>query len=67
MKILYRNGKIREVNPQVEEGNHKISTQGIDSIIIDGSWGTAFAGPSVVAEDYTVYDDIPDIRLTFSN
>lgn len=67
MRILYKNGKIREINPQVEEGNRKISTQGIDSIIIDGSWGTAFAGPSVVAEDYTVYDDIPDIRLTFSN
>ena len=66
MQILYKNGRIREVNPQVDEGNKKISIDGIDSIIVDGSWGTAFAGPHVQAEDYTVYEDIPDIRLTFS-
>lgn len=65
MQILYKNGKVLEVNPLVNEGNKKIKTDGIDSIILDGSWGTAFAGPHVIAEDYTVYEDIPDIRLEF--
>ena len=65
MQILYKNGKVREINPLVDDGSKKIRVDGIDSIIIDGSWGTAFAGPNVVAEDYTVYEDIPDIRLSF--
>ena len=66
MQILYKNGKVREINPQVDEGKRRISTDGIDSIIVDGGWGTAFAGPSIAVEDYTVYPDIPDFRITFS-
>ena len=65
MTILYKDGSVREVNPQWDEGNRKIKIDGIDSIILDGSWGTAFAGPSITFEDYTVYEDIPDIRVTF--
>lgn len=66
MIILYRDGSIREVNDQWDEGTQKIKTDGIDSIILDGSWGTAFAGPHIAFEDYTTYEDIPDIRVTFS-
>lgn len=66
MSILYKNGKILEVNPECNDGTKKISTDNIDSIILDGSWGTAFAGPHIEAEDYTVYEDIPDIRIQFS-
>ena len=65
MDILYKNGTIRTVNPDWDEGTKLIRTDGIDSIIVNGGWGTAFAGPSIVIEDYTVYDDIPDIRVNF--
>ena len=65
MSILYKNGDIRTINPLFDEGNKRIKTEGIDSIILDGSWGTACAGPNLVAEDYTVYEDIPDIRIEF--
>ena len=65
MQILYKDGKIRTVNPLFDEGNKKIKVDGIDSIILDGSWGTACAGPHLVAEDYTVYEDIPDVRIEF--
>lgn len=66
MYILYKNGSVREINPDADEGTKAIKTDGIDSIIVDGGWGTAFAGPSITFEDYTVYDDIPDIRVEFS-
>ena len=65
MHILYKDGSTRDINPETDEGTKRIKIDGIDSIIVDGSWGTAFAGPSVVFEDYTYYDDIPDIRATF--
>ena len=65
MYILYKNGKIREINPEADDGTKKISIDGIDSIILNGSWGTAIAGPSIAFEDYTVYDDIIDIRAEF--
>lgn len=65
MDILYKNGKIRTINPDFDEGTKRISIDGIDSIIVNGGWGTAFAGPSIVFEDYTVYDDIVDIRPEF--
>lgn len=65
MTILYKDGTIRTVNPDCDEGNKKIKIDGIDSIIVDGSWGTACAGPNLVANDYTVYEDIPDIRVEF--
>lgn len=66
MHILYKNGKIRTISPDWDEGIRKISTDAVDSIIVDGSWGTAFAGPSIVFRDETVYDDIVDIRVDFS-
>ena len=66
MSILYNNGTVREINPVTDDGTKKIRTDGINSIIVDGSWGTAVAGPCLLAEDYTVYDDIPDIRITFN-
>ena len=65
MLILYKNGKIREVSPEWDEGNKFISVDNIDSIIVDGSWGTAFAGPHITFRDETVYDDIIDIRADF--
>ena len=65
MDILYKNGKVRSINPSCDEGTKRISTDGIDSIILNGSWGTAIAGPSITFEDYTVYPDIPDIRAEF--
>jgi len=65
MYILYKNGRVRTINPEEDEGTRKISVDNIDSIILDGSWGTAFAGPSITVEDYTVYEDIPDFRIEF--
>jgi len=65
MHILYKNGRVRTINPEEDEGTRKISVDNIDSIILDGSWGTAFAGPSITVEDYTVYEDIPDFRIEF--
>lgn len=66
MDILYKNGKIRTINPEFDEGTKRISVDGIDSIILNGGWGTAFAGPSITFEDYTVYCDIIDIRPEFT-
>ena len=65
MAIRYRDGKIREINPQSDDGKRKISVDNIDSIILTGSWGVAVAGPNIDWEDYTVYDDIVDIRPEF--
>ena len=65
MTILYKDGKIRQINPDCDEGNRRISTDNIDSIIVDGSWGTAFAGPHIGFRDETTYPDIPDIRVDF--
>ena len=67
MVILYKNGKTREISPEWDEGDKLIPTDGIDSIILDGSWGTAFAGPSIVFRDETAYDDIIDIRADFAD
>lgn len=66
MDILYKDGHIRTVNPSWDDGTKKISIDNIDSIILNGGWGTAFAGPSITFEDYTVYDDIIDIRPEFT-
>jgi len=67
MSILYKDGKIVAIHPEFYDGFRKIRTDNIDSIILDGGWGTAFAGPSITFEDYTVYDDIPDIRADFTS
>lgn len=66
MVILYKNGKIREIWPEVDEGNKLVPIDNIDSIILDGSWGTAFAGKHIGFRDETVYDDILDIRADFT-
>lgn len=66
MDILYKDGTVRTINPSWDEGTEKISIDNIDSIILNGGWGTAFAGPSIEFEDYTTYDDIIDIRPQFS-
>lgn len=63
--ILYKDGKLRELGPEFDEGTKKVSPDNIDSIIVDGSWGTAFAGPSITFRDETVYDDNIDIRADF--
>lgn len=65
MDILYKNGKIRTINPDCDDGKKRISVDGIDSIILNGGWGTAFAGPSIKFEDYTQYEGLPDIRVEF--
>ena len=52
MHILYKNGKIRTLNPQWDDGTKKISVDNIDSIILDGGWGTAVAGPHVRLYNY---------------
>lgn len=67
MIILYKNGRIREVNPEFDydDGTKFISRDYIDSIIVDGGWGTAFAGPSIIFRDETFYDDNIDIRVDF--
>ena len=66
MVILYKNGRTREIWPEVDEGNKLVPTEGIDSIILDGSWGTAFAGPHITFRDETTYDDLLDFRADFS-
>lgn len=66
MDILYKNGKVRTINPEFDEGTKRISIDNIDSIILNGGWGTAFGGPSIDFEDYTVYDDVIDIRPEFT-
>ena len=66
MDILYKDGHVRTVNPSWDDGTKKISIDNIDSIILNGGWGTAFAGPSITFEDYTVYDDVTDIRPEFT-
>ena len=47
MHILYKDGHIRTISDQEDDGTRKISTDNIDSIIIDGGWGSAYAGPHV--------------------
>ena len=63
--ILYKDGKLRELSPECDDGDKKVSPDSIDSIIVDGGWGTAFAGPSITFRDETVYDDNIDIRADF--
>ena len=48
MHILYKNGTIRTLNPAIDDGKKKVSIDNIDSIILNGSWGTAVAGPTII-------------------
>lgn len=52
MYILYKDGKVRTISEQDDDGTRKISVDNIDSIIIDGSWGYAYAGPHVRIYNY---------------
>lgn len=52
MHILYKDGKIRTVSIQDDDGTKRIKTDGIDSIIYDSGWGTAYAGPHVQIYNY---------------
>lgn len=50
--ILYKDGTQRTVNPSVDDGTKRIKINGIDSMIVDGSWGSAYAGPHVQIINY---------------
>ena len=66
MHILYNNGHIETIGYGWHDEDKKIKTDGINSIILSGGWGVAFAGPCITFEDATVYDDIIDIRVDFN-
>ena len=80
MNILYKDGKIRTIDPQWDDGTKKISVDNIDSIILNGGWGTAVAGPHIKLYNYREvvdygkwgyksveqrYNDDDDIRAEF--
>lgn len=50
--ILYKDGTQRTVNPAVDDGTKRIKIDGIDSMIIDGGWGSGYAGPHVQIINY---------------
>ena len=52
MYILYKNGKTITGSYDSWPEDKKIPVDGIDSIILDGGWGTAIAGPHVKLENY---------------
>lgn len=52
MSILYKDGHIRTISVQDDDGTKKIATDNIDSIIVDGGWGTAYAGPHIKLYNY---------------
>jgi len=52
MTILYKNGKTIRIAPDSWPENKRIPVDGIDSIILDGGWGTAVAGPHVELINY---------------
>ena len=80
ISILYRNGKQISVSVDWWDGKKKIPTANIDSVIVDGGWGTAVAGKNVKLVNYREetgygrygyrnvkarYDDWDDIRAEF--
>ena len=50
--ILYKDGTQRTINPAVDDGTKRIKLDGIDSMIIDGGWGSGYAGPHVEIVNY---------------
>ena len=81
MSILYNDGRIIHVDVNGWDGDKKIKTDGINSIIVDGGWGTAVAGPSIELYNYrevvpygkwgykdvkSRYYDSDDIRADFT-
>lgn len=42
--ILYKNGTQVRIAPGDYDGSKKVKTTGIDSIIVNSGWGTAFGG-----------------------
>lgn len=80
ISILYRNGKQVYIGVDWWDGKKKIPTANIDSVIVDGGWGTAVAGKNVQLVNYREatdygrygyrnvrarYDDWDDIRAEF--
>ena len=80
VSILYKDGKILNIGPGWWDESKKIPTSGIDSIIVDGGWGTAVGGKNIrlynTREEWdygkygykTVksrYEDFNDIRADF--
>lgn len=80
VSILYKDGKILNIAPDWWDASKKIPTSGIDSIIVDGGWGTTVGGKNIrlynTREEWdygkygykTVksrYEDFNDIRADF--
>ena len=47
INILYKSGEELRVSPDSYDGTKRIPTSNIDSIIVEGGWGSAFAGKNV--------------------
>lgn len=47
MAIMYNDGKVIHVDPQNWDSSKRIPTVGINSVIVDSGWGSAFAGKNV--------------------
>lgn len=80
VSILYKDGRILYISLDWWDESRKIPTSGIDSIIVDGGWGTAVGGKNIrlynTREEWeygkygykTVksrYEDFNDIRADF--
>lgn len=80
VSILYKDGTTRNLLAGASDGTKKVKTTGIDSIIINGSWGDAYAGKNVTFYNMREvtpngkygykntkdrYNDFNDIRLEF--
>ena len=80
MHILYKNGTVRCVSVGYDDGTKRIKTDGIEAVIYDSGWGTAYAGKCVIYNmretvDYGKwgykdieqrYNDFDDIRVGFA-
>lgn len=81
MYILWKDGTVTTYSIQSSDGTKRIPVEKIDSIIVDGSWGTAYAGKH--CEIYNLrettgyqkygyknieqrYNDFDDIRVDFT-
>lgn len=81
LNILYNDGSTRYVSESWEDGTRRIKTEGINSMIYESDWGTAYAGKCIKiynmreAVDYGKwgykdleqrYNDFDDIRVEFN-
>lgn len=65
INILYKDGKHITVSPQWYDENKKIPTSNIDSVIVEGGWGTAFAGKNV--EIYNMRETVGYGKYAYKN